>query len=307
MRRSTGQLAPVALRKRRSAFTLVEIMIVIVVIAILMALLLPAVQSVFRTARNSNVQMEIKSIEQAIAAFKVQYGIDPPSSITLMELPSQMTSADQAVIRRLWGRFDFANNKFDWNGNNTPGEMNVGVTLRGAECLVFFLGGIRGVDPMTLSPINNLTGFSKNPANPFTVQKPNGETREGPFYDFKVSRLVASNNQSNFLVYIDPLSGHSAPYAPYFYISSNDGRGYIADDLINGPVMSGASRLLKPYTMTASGNFWNPKTYQIISPGADHLYGNGGQYNEDMPNSGLDPAVRADNDNLTNFHSGPLK
>lgn len=323
MRRPTKRLASIALtRPRRGAFTLIEIMIVIVIIAILIALLLPAVRMVFGTARTAQVQMEIKSIEQAIAAFKVQFGIEPPSSITLCERGTDMNAADQAVIRRLWPRFNFAAYQIELNGNNMQ-DANVSATLRGAECLVFFLGGRRAVDPVSGALLPGVTGFSKNPALPFAPQSGGSETRDGPFFEFKSDRLVESNNATAFLVYIDPLPGHSAPHTPYFYVSSNDGRGYNPADLTNG---AGGTRLADVYCLAsedknadrllqmpedANGNgrldivYINPKTFQIVSPGVDRTYGLGGVYLKDKPNGGL--MNRSDYDNITNFQSGVLK
>jgi len=120
MRRPTKRLASIALtRPRRGAFTLIEIMIVIVIIAILMALVLPAVQGIFGTTRNAQVQMEIKSIEQAIAGFKVQYGYEPPSALVLNEIASETSAANRAIIRKFWPRYDFTSttNNRDWNNS----------------------------------------------------------------------------------------------------------------------------------------------------------------------------------------------
>ncbi len=286
----------------RQAFTLVELMIVIAIIAVLLGLLTPSLMSVFGVARESQVQTEIRSLEQGIAAFKAQFGVNPPSSITLFEKPSQTLAADRATLRSIWTRFDFTDGyTYDWNGNGTKGESNTSVTLRGAECLVFFLGGMRAYDSSTSTLLNAMSGFSRNPASPFAVQGV-GELRDGPFFDFKSSRLVASNNYSNFLVYIDPLPGHAAPYAPYFYASANEGRGYVASDLTNGT----GSTLTNAYYISTT-NYLNPRTFQIISPGADHLFGSGGLYTESAVNTNCNLTNKADYDNLTNFHAGRLK
>jgi len=291
---------------KRQAFTLVELMIVIAIIAVLLGILVPSMLSVFGVARESQVQTEIRTLEQGIAAFKAQFGVAPPSSITLFEKPSQTPAPDRALLRGIWARFDFNDNyTYDWNGNGTKGESNTSVTLRGAECLVFFLGGIRAYDNATSTLLNAMTGFSRNPASPFSVQAV-GELRDGPFFDFKSSRLVASNNYSNFLVYIDPLPGQSAPYAPYYYVSAYEGRGYVAADLQNGTGGSAGSALSSAYYLSTT-NYLNPKTFQIISPGVDHQFGSGGQYIESAINNNCNLTNRADYDNLTNFHSGRLK
>jgi hypothetical protein len=51
---------------------------------------------------------------------------------------------------------------------------------------------------------------------------------------------------------------------------------------------------------------WNASSYQIISPGADHNYGLGGEY-EQGDSSGLLIGARiGERDNITNFSSGTL-
>ena len=287
----------------RQAFTLIELMIVVVVIAILMGLLLPAVMGVLGNGREAQVQIEIRSLEQGIAAFKAQYGLEPPSRITINEILNETPARDKAILRRLWPRINFASNTNDLNGTGGAGEANTAVTLRGAECLVFFLGGIRARDGTT--PLNAVTGFSRNPTNPFAEQA-SGEVRDGPFFEFKGSRLVNSNNVSAFLVYIDPLPGPTVPYAPYFYASSYEGRGYDPLDLINGTGASAGSALSNAYSLSPT-IFINPKTFQIISPGPDHLFGAGGTYTESATSTNCNLSNRADYDNLTNFHSGRLR
>ncbi len=294
----------------RQAFTLIELMIVIVVIAILMGMLLPAVMGVFGSGREAQVQIEIRSLEQGIAAFKAQFGVEPPSSITLAEAPADFRPRDQAILRRMWPRISFTAGgglpTFDLNGNNTPGEANTTLTLRGAECLVFFLGGVRARDGSTL--LNAVSGFSRNPLNPFSSPAL-GEVRDGPFFEFKGTRLVNSNVNSDFLVYIDPLPGHAAPYAPYFYASSYEGRGYLATDLINNPTpppTPANTQLASAYYLSPT-NPINPRTFQIISPGPDHLYGDGGPYNETAYATNCNLTSTRDYDNLTNFHNGRLK
>lgn len=284
---------------QRRGFTLIELMIVIVVIATLLALLLPAVSSVFRTARDSQVQMEIRSLEQAIASFKTQFGIDPPSQIKLFEARSGWVTDPVSVanIRSMWPRFDFDKDR----DINLDTDMTDVITLRGAECLVFFLGGMRAKDTSSGNLLNAVTGFSRNPGNPFSVQAL-GEVRDGPFFEFKTNRLVPSNNDNSFLVYIDSLNGHAAPYAPYFYASSYEGRGYSSSDLVNGTTGSTLSDVYR----LSSTNYINPKTFQIISPGVDHMFGSGGIYTEASASNTRGLASKADYDNLTNFHNGRL-
>ena len=66
-------------------FTLVELLAVILILAVLIALLLPALNGALKTARNAAVGGEINQLAQALASFKAQYGDYPPSRIYLAE------------------------------------------------------------------------------------------------------------------------------------------------------------------------------------------------------------------------------
>ncbi len=66
-------------------FTLVELLAVILILAALVALLLPALNGALRTAKNAAVGGEINQLAQALASFKARYGDYPPSRILLAE------------------------------------------------------------------------------------------------------------------------------------------------------------------------------------------------------------------------------
>ena len=66
-------------------FTLVELVAVVLILAFLIALLLPALNGALKTAKNAAVGAEINQLAQALAAFKAKYGGYPPSRIYLAE------------------------------------------------------------------------------------------------------------------------------------------------------------------------------------------------------------------------------
>ena len=177
----------------RSGFTLIELMVVIVIIAILMALILPAINGVRRTAREKQVSAEITQLDQAIASFKAQFGVEPPSSLHIPAQPASGSPAWDAVsrarIRSIWPQFDF----------DTRGGLDSSVPashLNGAECLVFFLGGLQN------ATTKQVIGFSKNPRTPWTAS---GSNKDGPFFEFDSGRLVDSDSDG-VLEYVDPLT-----------------------------------------------------------------------------------------------------
>ena len=291
----------------RPAFTLIELMIVVVVIAGLMALLLPAIQGSFLRVRITQVITEIKGLEGAIAQFKAVFGTEPPSRIRLYEVGSGAVSwasdpgneperaRSVAFINKIWPNFNFDMTPGrDFDGNGTMGGVTI---LSGAECLVFFLGGghVKSADGTYA-----MIGFSKNPLDPFAAPGGN-ESREGPFFEFKASQLKKSLNplNPNAVVYVDPGSGQSAPYV---YASSYDGRGYQTADLYvnSGDDLDDVYRSSSAPTLIAQ----KPKSCQIISPGVDGLYGAGGYFSPTASNHGL--TNKADYDNITNFHGARL-
>lgn len=264
---------------RRSGFTLIEIMAVIVIVAILIGLLLPALSSARTRVRQGQVRAEISQLENGIGNFKNRFGMDPPSRIVLWESASAWNTAATtnntykqdaietlAIMRSLWPSFDVSvDHDFDGNGSISS---NPAIIIAG-ECLVFFLGG-----PPSGSLANgfSVSGFSKNPANPFLT----GGTREGPFYEFKADRFTDVNG-NGFPEYKDPFPGQTAPY---LYFSSYDGTGY--REPMTG-VTSEYGNTLGAWLAyrqgsTVSASPFKSKSVQIISPGQDKQYGPGGPY-----------------------------
>jgi len=293
----------------RAGFTLIELLVVIALIGILAGLLVPAVGSVMRRVRITSVRTEISQLESAIARFRANYNMDPPSSITLYEAVAGWDgdANSKALVRQMWPQFNFATPR-DINGDGDTADT---ITLSQGECLVFFLGGINGNAAGSASADNNIplqigacTGFSKDPANPFA----RGGNREAPLFEFLPARFTdlaeipSFPNGDGFPEYRDPLPAQTKPY---LYYSGYDGTGYVAGEFIGGG--------LTQHYRTATGATapaWKANSYQIISPGYDKEYGSGGPYvatgNDHLAT--LPPTDRhLESDNITNFSQGELQ
>ena len=71
------------MRRKEAGFTLVEILTVIGIIAILVAVLIPALTMVRRIAKETQQKAQLTAIDLALIAFKADYGDYPPSDWTL--------------------------------------------------------------------------------------------------------------------------------------------------------------------------------------------------------------------------------
>ena len=275
----------------RHGFSLIELMIVIAIIAILMALILPALNRVLGRGDTVAVSAEFTQLDQALTSFKAKFGDYPPSYLKIPSVPVSGTPVwdpkSRAAVKAIWPQFDFNTN----GGLNTP----VDIFLNGAECMVFFLGGLENGD--ITSPV--VAGFSKNPLSPWTVS----ENADGPFMEFDLSRMMDADGDKLF-EYKDAFPDQSGPI---LYLSGSGGR-YNKD---NDPAAPDDYDVfaLTDLNMTSCYRQADDKTpqrndsFQLISPGPDGQYGAGGGYTTGQAL----PANRKDEaDNITNFSGGPL-
>jgi prepilin-type N-terminal cleavage/methylation domain-containing protein len=239
-------------RTARAGFTLVEVLVAILIIATLVAILLPAVRGAFRRAQEAQVSAELNNLATALASFKNTYGDYPPSRIVLCEagyVPSglltntttagpfptgdandsdltiaQLAQRSRLYLRKFWPRVDFDSGSipFDFNNNNSYSDV---LYLSGSECLTFFLGGV---------PINNgngtfgMSGFSKLPVNPF--QSPATATnRTIPNYEFNIGRLIDLDGD-HIPSYLDPLDTTIGNQRAYAYFCSYGTNSYDPND-----------------------------------------------------------------------------
>lgn len=108
-----GLLAP--RRARRSGFTLIEMLVVIVIIMILAALLIPTVMRAICNGRQATMEALLGQLEQACSMYKQDHNDNPPSNGAFDSAPLA-TALSKPSLRH--GRyFEFKESQIDKAGN----------------------------------------------------------------------------------------------------------------------------------------------------------------------------------------------
>jgi prepilin-type N-terminal cleavage/methylation domain-containing protein len=278
--------------KSRAGFTLIELLVVIAIIALLVAMLLPAVQNVRKTAKRTVATTEIAQIGNAIAVFKTKFNVDHlpdgqrgggPFRLRTQYLGNE---PELIYLKRVWPQLPYligpispGDPRFHPNGTGLPD-----LDLDANQTLTFFLTG---------GTVTGFQGFSNNPRTPFVV----GASTEtvGPFFDV----TTASVDQVNGRI-LDPWG---TPYAYFSSIPGNAANSYA--NSFTWPDETGIPLTVSPYRQPFGGPlFMAPKGTQIISAGPDLAFGPGG--NQWTPGTGLYDLTEIGADDLANFKEGAL-
>jgi len=257
-------------RQPRAAFTLVELLVVMAIIAILVGLLMAGVQRVRVLGPQTENASRMSQISDAIGRCK--------NDLKLAYIPSNGGFNIKSSYTGTEPELDILLRAFPNMNKSATGYTGPTVTLDGNQTLCFFLTG---------GSITNFTGFSNNPTAPFTPGAA-GQTRKGPWLE---------PNQKLFLpgtpnpAGTPPQSWIVDPYGvPYAYFASVEGKqnnynAFGAQTFSPG----GSAGTASPYTN--AGRVMNEGGFQIISAGRDKAFGAGGAL----------PAVGAGDDNQANF------
>lgn len=110
----------------RQGFTLIELLVVIAIIAILSALIFPAVTGVLKKGKVATAQTEVKSIESALNAFYADYGKFPKDNGTAdktygasgnKDIITVLRGLDTALNPRRINYLEVSDKSLDSNGN----------------------------------------------------------------------------------------------------------------------------------------------------------------------------------------------
>jgi len=121
-------------KRTRSAFTLIELMVVIGVITVLAALTFPAVKKVKENATRRKVKAELQQIAVAIESYKARYNTYPPDNPVIN--PTTVNAVTNPLFFELVGTEPAAANEYR--------TLDQKARIRTADFNAVFGGGVAG-------------------------------------------------------------------------------------------------------------------------------------------------------------------
>jgi len=180
---------------RRSAFTLIELLTVIAIIAILMGLLFPAIGTIKESARKTQAKNDVTNIVAAVKQYYTEYGKYP----AVVEGTST-TQDDTAVGEQSAG--GAADNSALFNTlRSIPDGLNTNPDYKYNPRRIVFFEGKAATDPT-----NPRAGFTDTP----------DATKKGCFFDpwGKQYGVVIDTNYDNVIKLDDQYTDFRSPNAP---------------------------------------------------------------------------------------------
>lgn len=231
---------------RRRAFTLVEMLVVILIMSILVTLVTLGVTRAMRYASEVGTKTEMAQIEQALGVAALDLGRVPyiPSYLILKPRPGDYNTSNpwEAMSLRLLKQM-FPN----WTSASWPQG-----TLNATQAYVFILGGRSGNE-----------GFHATDGDPWSNAP---GKRKGPYFNFKIERLVPPT----------PGPGIICSYKDY-WDNNTTLIVYSSQMVASGTLPTGETPSLYPARqIIKAGSLFMPKGYQIFSAGKNGSWGSSG-------------------------------
>ncbi len=175
----SGRRGPSCPTRPRLGFTIVELLVVVAIMALLVALLVPAIWNAISAASNAAWKMEVSQIAMALEKYKQEMGEYPPDfSVTGDTESDTITLKRQAINNHLARKYRLRN-------GNLAYQFSSGIATGGDS--------LTDQEIAMLNPTNALyfwlRGFSDDPQHPLT-----GLTGRDPYYDFGGNVASPSND-----------------------------------------------------------------------------------------------------------------
>lgn len=257
-------------KRPRRAFTLVELLIVIVIIGMLVALLIPAITGVIRRSAEFQAGTEVAKLGQAVEAYKTEHGDFPPdfSELRLLSDPDDINLAsfnNSAIIghlRKAYPKIEPAEiTRFK---GYLYQELDAGRLPGPADAIFFWLGGM-----------------SANVKRPFTgaggplivTDDGSGNTifllrildRHEPTFTFDEGKLVVNSTETLARYFPEKWK------TPFVYFDSGT-YARARFDYGSGNIVLPYATILSDRRSPPTVDFMNRNTFQIICAGRDDIF-----------------------------------
>ena len=298
---------PSALSPRLSAFTLVELLVVITIIGILAALITGAAINAMNKAKQAAITMELQQIGAAMEDLKNEMGAYPPNAmgnVTDYNNSSKFNEVQSDFERMFKKAYPRHQEPIGLIralvGNTTGGVGNPSTLTDGmnpSEAMVFWLGGF---SQDSQYPISGTGGpsFADGDDSSNTLEASDEVLENRNFsYEFDMGRLSPKDTSTGiftgrFIQYDDPRTGvrrqinlwtylPSGSQVPITYFDTSRHEPSEYDPIlasIDGDTVYAIKKLREGFDTNNTPKvtditFVNPKKYQILHCGTDDIWG----------------------------------
>jgi len=249
-------------RKTPRGFTLTELLVVIGIIAVLAALVTPAVMNARKAARVAAVKAEIDMLHMAVMNYKNEYGSFPPLVVGGLSI-SGTDPASRHLIR-IFPRITSGSGQAV-----SLTYLNTGSTT--------LSGSTNPINAFNALPLW-LYGYNGDPSAPVWNVTASGTMQRKKLFDFDQSRLL-NIGTPNVIYHVAGKTDSAYLYIPttnYAALAYAGGASTVPGALRQSFRGEGSAVLFA----TSTSAFFNPDSFQILTAGLDGVFGN----EDDMSN-----------------------